>query len=437
MYEYTDEEGIYEALLNEASLGDEGAELASSFMEEETLKYQEYRSLMSLAESVIEIPDGTHPRAEELIQALADAAPSMSRAQIAELFHSSREVLSEVDPKLQYVESMLSEAGRFTSRLVGPMLRALRKVDTEDLKTFLKVRAQKPYLGPAELNAAWRTDLAWEPIVRKRLARHLPEADIDTIIGALYETYEYVYIGGNSGMGLGEVLYLILSNGSKPQQGDLKVEGVGELEIKGSGGRMRGVTIPVGSTKVTFKAIMKMIESKYPEIVEAMPRLPKTSPKGSSSFLSLSQTGIDRTSYPIMNEVLGTDERRAEFYTDLWSTYFSTLHENHTSLDNRLLDGIIESFAMGEFETGAVAIAAAQYALYADADGFDGMILVNPYSFFLIKGPEDIIAEGSIRKGGGGLKVDPPSIAPGDEPGAAAGLSISWDKDKRLALLGK
>lgn len=188
---------------------------------------------------------------------------------------------------------------------------------------------------------------------------------------------------------------------------------------------MRGVTVPVGSIKVTFKALVKMIEDKYPEIFEAQDRLPKVSAKGSSSFLSLTQANLNKGGYPVLNEILGTDERRATFYTDLWDTYFSTLHENYGDLDAQLLEGIVESFAKGDFEKGAVAIAAAQYQLYAAADGFDAMLLVNPHSFFLINSAGDIVSSGSIRKGAAPLKVDPPSIAPGDEPGAAAGLSIS------------
>jgi len=405
---------------------DELSYLSSSFIKEETLRRQDFEALMALTEAVVEVPEDAHPRIGELLQTLANASSGMSRSQIAELLHTTRSVLGEIDPKMEYIDHMLSEAGRFAKRLMPHMTRALRGVDTEILETFLEERQRKPYIGAKEIEAAHGSAVQWADIIRQRLSNKLDSDDIDTLVRALYEVYDDVYIGGNSGMGRGEVLYMVLADGEKPQRGDLLVPGVGELEIKGSGGRMRGVTLPVGSIKTTFKALMKMIEQEYPEIIEAKDRLPKVSPKGSSSFLSLTKKNLNEQGYPILNEVLETDERRRWFYRDLWGMYFSTLHdENYDELDKQLFEKIVESFAKGDFEKGAVAISAAQYQLYAHADGFDAMLLVDPHSFFLIHSAEDIISSGSIRKGVAPLKIDPPSIAPGDEPGAAAGLSIS------------
>lgn len=388
---------------------------------------KDYIKLMNLAEKVLELPDDVHPRMAELLQNLANAAPTMTRPQIAELMHTTRQVLAETDPKVEYINELLAEAGNFKSRLIQPMLRAWRTVDTDIIDVFIEERSKEPYLGSTELNRAWKKPLRWEPIVRSRLRGALDAVDLDTLIAALQETYNEVYVGGNSGMGKGEILYMLLCDGKKPKRGDLLVEGFGEIEIKASGGRMRGLSIPVGSNKVTFSAIERMIEKTYPEVEANRSKLPRNSAKGYSSYLSLSQANLNSKGYPVLNEILETDERRREFYTDLWSTYLSTHHENHADVPTEAMNELVESFATGNFEHGAVVLSAIQFHLYKSADGFDAMMLIdaNTQSFLILMDLQDIIDIGSIRKTASTvLKIDPPSIAPGDEPGAAAGLSV-------------
>ncbi|MCA1806287.1 MAG: hypothetical protein LC687_00180, partial [Actinobacteria bacterium] len=340
-----------------------------------------------------------------------------------------RDVLSEADPKTDIITEMLSAAGKFQDRLLPIAMRAFRALDVKTLQTLYTSIQKRPVVGPAEIEAAIKNPVEWAPLVYQRFNKKLGEEDTAVLIQALQQVYEEVYIAGAMGMGKGESLYMILCGGEKPDRGDLKVPGVGELELKGATGRMKGVNSRLGSIETTFEAMLQMIEdydSGYPEIVSIMDQLPPVSPKGSSSFLNPNGTNLKRASYPLINDALGSQGRRLGFYKNLWTLYFRSLHPmNYTRLPSGTIDRVANHFANGEFEEGTVVIAGAQYHLYKEVDGFDGMMLIKPSTFLVIETMEDLIEIASLGKDKNTIvQITPGSISPGNEGGSVAGLTL-------------
>ena len=181
---------------------------------------------------------GVKELSNEIISHLQKVAPLMGKEQLVTLRHEILSLIGEEVSIMKTLDPLMSLFPKFKERLIPMFYQAFRAVDNEDLNLFLNSSQEGPIISANDLNQAKNEILAWEPFVRKRLETlSIDSDDILTIINAVGNTYE-VFVGGNAGMGKGEVQYALLCGGSKPEKGDLLVPGFGDVELKGVTGRI-------------------------------------------------------------------------------------------------------------------------------------------------------------------------------------------------------
>jgi hypothetical protein len=232
-----------------------------------------------------------------------------------------------------------------------------------------------------------------------------------TIINAVGNTYE-VFVGGNAGMGKGEVQYALLCGGSKPEKGDLLVPGFGDVELKGVTGRMRGVQASMSDNKEPLKLIQQYLKS--------IPQLAPLAKSPSGSFTLKKKAENNQVYNFIKNEMEGSSGEIIQKIFTLWVE--GSYGENFKSLnpDLSLLSRIADAILRDNWLEAMACQAALQYDIYRKADGFRGILFVSPTSFFFVEEPDDLI-RGVLK---GQLQISPASLSIKDNIGAAAGLNI-------------
>ena len=349
---------------------------------------------------------------KQIVQKLEAAAPSMSKEQLTSLKNEMLSLIGEEVNIMVYLEPLMNLFSKFKVRLQDLFYNTFRMVDDDVLKVFMESALKDPIISKEYFMSARNNIRNWQdPVVDRLNQLGIPSGDRKAILTAVGKSYNIV-AGGNAGMGKGEVQYALLCGGEKPKQGDLFVPGLGEIEIKGVVGRMRGVHANLGNNRIPDNMIKKFVNS-IPELKELH--------GVSADIFSLRKTDSRNSGWDII--IKNTGEKAKDIISQIFTLWTKGSYGDSFEVfkpDMSLIDRASDAILERNWMKAAACQAALQFDIYKKADGFMGILFVSPTRFFFAETPDDIIKGVMENK----LQITPASVSLSNNIGSAAGLNI-------------